>query len=132
MQTRKLRRQCGGSRGKPAIPAGTIFGKEEKQGLWIRLGKDGKFLKKGDEGYYEIQWDGGWSRWWMLGQDGKLCHRNPNNNPEDMNDTGKDGKAGWKTYTMHGDAPAPEFMPAEEVVRCVAASLYKPQSYLGR
>ena len=130
MQTRKLRRQCGGRSGKGrAIPAGTIFGKEEKkQGKWIRLGKDGKFLKKGDEGYYEIK-ENGSSRWDMRDQDGYTCHYNDNGNPTDPFFIEKDG-AGWQT-NWYGDEPAPEFMTAEEV-RCVAASLYKPQTYLGR
>ena len=122
-----LAKECGGSKGKPAIPAFTKFGRKEK-GKWIRLRADGKFMEKSDEGYYEIKWQVVYGDWEMLDQDGYWCHENPNKNPEDMSDTGKDGTGGWKTHGTYADAPAPEFIkPTAEEVRCYAKPVNPPK-----
>ena len=121
MKIMYLAKECGGMKGKPAIPAFTKFGKKE-EGWWIRLREDLEFMEKSDEGYYAIKWDGDFGKWVMCDQDGYRCHKNPNKNPEDMNDTGKDGKAGWRIFDGYGDAPAPELikeLTASEV-RCYA------------
>ena len=122
LATRRLAKECGGRKGKPAIPAFTKFERKEK-GHWIRLRADGTFMGHNDEGYYEIRWlKQAYSvgKWFILDPWGELCHENPNDNPEDMNATGKNGRGGWKVNM--GVAPAPELikvLTASEV-RCYA------------